>query len=212
MTTCRRPGCHRKATKGHNGYCKPHTYSTGTTPPRTPTHIPRQHLQHCLDHGDTITNISQQTGIPTQTLRTIKSTNPNVTTKTTPTPTTQKILNHQPQLQPTGRPLAWPYQRRIRALRAAGHTTHTLTTHSTLHPQHITNLTNKTTQRITGKQATQVTNLWNQLNHQPTHPPTHHAPHTALPYEWDNIDNPHERHRGAPYETPHTPTPQHNIR
>lgn len=98
---------------------------------------------------------------------------------------------------------AWPYQRRLQSLRAAGWTVPELARHTQLSHTAILRISDGTAQHLTRQAANAIHAAWESLSHQPVKPapPSVTANYWPLPLEWDNIDDPDETptsHRRVP--------------
>ncbi|WP_297453338.1 hypothetical protein [uncultured Corynebacterium sp.] len=94
---------------------------------------------------------------------------------------------------------AWPTQRRLHALQAAGWTQTEIATNTGLAQALISKISTGRV-NITHPTAQAINTLWDQVAHQPVAgPPTPLAKRRkwATPMEWDNIDNPNEHHPPA---------------
>lgn len=117
MRTCARPTCNRQAKKG-NPLCWPHMQSK----PRHPAEPIRRHLQHCIDHGATLNGIARECGVGVATVYELMR--PECDHQGMNHDQAVRLMQATPHMN--GHTPAWPYLRRVQALRAGGHPTETI--------------------------------------------------------------------------------------
>lgn len=204
MDTCKRPTCDMKPQgNAKHGYCRKHAKTenaANTYVPAAPT-VARLHA--LLDAGWSCAAIADTVGISTYAVYNLRDNKQNSVRKTT----AQGIARINPRVH-TGASWipAWPIQRRLCALQAAGWSQAQLGTMTGLDQAEISKLTTGRA-HITHRIADAVTTLWDDLAHQPVAgPPTKLAQRRKWvpPMEWDDIDNPDEHH--PPLGTRVTPT------
>ena len=191
MTTCTR--CHRQAAPGRHGYCRWHAEALGAADTYTDSTPVAEHVDALLDAGWECATVARAAGLRIQTVYKLRDR----TTTTVRKSTADGILAIRPDDtdDPAWIP-AWPYQRRLRALQAAGWSQHTLATAAGVTQSLISKLSNG--RRFTTRATAEVINdMWRELQNKPVAgPPTDVAARRkwAVPMEWDNIDDPDEHH------------------
>ena len=185
---CARPGCHRTGRKSARGYCRAHAYALGIFTPRIDAEPARQHIKKLQTQGMTRAAIARQAGLSESGVNTLFN------SRKTIHPNTHKaILAVTPH--PTGILPAIGYNRRIRALRAAGYTIRELADHTGLDRATISGLSHDKWDTVTQTTADRIRNTYNQLAHKPVRPPRADVAkyNWPKPYDWDNIDDPDEQ-------------------
>ena len=197
MTKCARPGCHRTGRKSARGYCRAHAYALGIFTPRIDAEPARHHIRKLQTQGMTRAAIARQAGISESAVNTLFN------SRKTIHPNTHKaILAVTPQ--PTGILPALVYNRRIRALRAAGHTLHEIADYTGLDRTTITGLSYDRWDTVTQTTADRIRQAYDQLAYQPVRPARADVAkyNWPKPFEWDNIDDPDEQPKERVAVTP----------
>lgn len=184
--------CGRKALEYANGLCEPHARAAGLLKKRVPAEPTRTHIQNLINAGATQTGISRQSGISDVTIRHILQ--QRSTTISGHTAEAIQAVTTPPK--PAPKP-AWPYRRRLQALRAAGWRLNELHAITGLNPDTIVRICNYRWDTINPATAKAIEQAWQQCAHKPIRPAPNRikANAWALPMEWDNIDDPDENPR-----------------
>ena len=197
MDTCKRPTCDMKPQRNaKHGYCRKHAKTenaANTYHPSGPT-ITRLHT--LLAAGWSCAAIADTVGISICSVYNLRDGKRSTVRKTT----ADGIARINPHTR-TGASWvpAWPTQRRLHALQAAGWTQTEIATNTGLAQALISKISTGRV-NITHPTAQAINTLWDQVAHQPVAgPPTPLAKRRkwATPMEWDNIDNPNEHHPPA---------------
>lgn len=186
---CARPGCHRTGRKTARGYCCAHAYAEGIFTTRVPAEPACQHVQKLLDAGSTKSSIARAAGISLTTMRKLCAGCDTISART-----------HKSIMAITAPPTpgilpALAYNRRIRALRAAGYTVPEIADHTGLDEATITGLSHDWRDTVTQTTADRIRHTYNQLAHKPVRPASTRVAkyNWPKPYDWDNIDDPEEQ-------------------
>lgn len=185
---CARPTCDRRAYS--HGYCERHANALGLRSPYHPVSDLHKAVQNLERHGWTQTQISQATGISRRHLHRMLYQQEHVGEKLLTRIT--NLAGTEPQGGNT-RP-AWPYTRRLRSLRAAGHPHQTIVAATGLNHATVSRVTNNrvASGRIGSETAKVIDAYWHAHYSDPVQEPDRAARHWVTPMWWDNIDDPDE--------------------
>lgn len=204
MTTCKRPTCDMKPqANAKHGYCRKHAkteHAANTNTPAAPT-VARIHT--LINAGWSCAAIADTAGASIYAIYDLRDGKHRSVRKTT----AEAIARINPHTHTGGAwTPAWPIQRRLCSLQAAGWSQAALATMAGIPQAEISKLTTGRT-HVTHRTAQTITTLWDDLAPQPVPgPPTKLAQRRKWvpPMAWDNIDNPDEHH--PPLGTLITPT------
>lgn len=205
MTTnrpkCASPKCELQASNRSHGYCIKHAYATGAIRPRVDSTMARQKLLTLLEAGSTLPSISEAIGVDSTTLHRIR----HGESKTILRKNHDAIMQADPRKTIITVP-AWQLTRRIRALRAAGWTLQDLADHTGLTKTHLSRISCGDSTRVLRRTAIAIRDAYTDLSAKPIRPASTNIQRRrwALPFEWDNIDDPNE-HRDKPPMGDHYP-------
>lgn len=187
--TCKSPGCARKPANSGHGWCRPHAQLHGHLLPRVPAEKALAELDRLTANGATPNAVCEALGWTSSRLTRLTSGR-------------CKSVNHT--IYDALRDLntedvavfeAWPYQRRLRSLRAAGISAETLAKETGIGVTYITQMCiAPPTKRITNRAKQQIEAAWQRHRYDPVSAP---SPQVAKrnwvpPMWWDNIDDPDE--------------------
>lgn len=194
MRTCKRDNCTRQTDpRAPHGYCRKHAQALGVADTYTDSTPVVGHLNHLIDTGWTYSEIARAAHITHVTAYKLHTTPP----KTVRRSTARGILNINPHyLHSRMWAEAWPSQRRLRALQAAGWTQATLATAIGITQSAVSKISNGRL-TISRAVANAIEEVWQDLANQPVvGPPTESAARRqwAPPMMWDDIDDPNEHH------------------
>lgn len=192
MNTCKRPTCDMKPQgNAKHGYCRKHARTENAANTYVPAGPAVARLRTLLDAGWSCAAIAETVGISIYAIYNLRDGKQNSVRKTT----AEGIAHINPRVH-TGATWipAWPIQRRLCSLQAAGWSQYQLATMAGLDQAEISKLTTGRA-HSTHRTAQAVTTLWDDLAHEPVAgPPTTLAQRRkwAPPMEWDDIDDPDE--------------------
>ncbi|MGP9611414.1 hypothetical protein ACT3TD_13800 [Corynebacterium sp. AOP36-E1-14] len=197
MTTCTRPRCDRAARRGHD-LCQTHLYATGQFKPRVPVQPVRDHLATCIDGGATYGGIAAATGVATVTIMQLMGRYEHRDQHRVGADVAEKLMRATPDMSRFVP--AWPYTRRVRALRAAGHTINAITDHLGLSVCTIIDLSDGKYTRLRDTTAETVRASYESMSAWPVRPidPRTLNRQWAPPMAWSDIDDPDEDHTPPP--------------
>lgn len=198
MTTCTRPRCDRAVKIGHI-LCHRHLYSEGIFKHRVPVAPVRAHLRRCIDQGANVGGIATGTGVPYVTTYQAAGLNPDRDQTGIARNTAEKLMQARPDMIGHWVP-SWPYQRRLQALRAAGHTVAVLAEQCALSPCAVSYISTGTWTTIGVRTAERIDQAYEVMSAWPV---GKIAPRTlahgwAPPMAWSDIDDPGEDHTPPP--------------
>jgi hypothetical protein len=195
MTTCTRPRCGRKARNGHN-HCERHLFAEGIYKHRVPIGPIRAHLNRCVTAGATLNGIAAGTGVhPVTTYQAAGRYNNYRDQTAIAHDVAKKLMRATPDM--AGHVPAWPYTRRVRALRAAGHDLPTIATELGLSVCGVSHMSDAKYRQLTLTTAQNIRDGYDHMSAWPTgRIMTRTLAHGwAPPLLWDDIDNPDENHQ-----------------
>ena len=191
--SCNRPNCQNKTYRA-DGLCAKHAYQQGKLRPNHPVEEAQTIIQHLTDNGWSMRAIAKASGLNHGCLYLITS-GANKTTHHT----TIRSLKKLPTTPPSniGYTPAWPYERRLQSLQAAGYSTSKLAEISGLSHALICKITLNRADWVSPETAKKLTTMWEKLATQPIiGPPTKTSIRRlwVTPMNWDDIDDPNEQH------------------
>ena len=204
---CARPTCDRRAYS--HGYCEQHANALRLRSPYHPVSDLHKALRELERHGWTQTQISQATGISRRHLHRMQHLQEHVGEKLLTRVT--KLIGTDPVGGNT-RP-AWPYTRRLRSLRAAGHPHQTIVSATGLNHATVSRITNNrvASGRISNETAKVIDAYWHAHYSDPVQEPDRTARGWVTPMWWDNIDNPDEEPGVSHCRECHAPNPWRGV-
>lgn len=188
--TCKSPGCVRKPANGGHGWCRPHARLHGHLLPRVPAEKALAELDRLTANGATPNAVCIALGWTSSRLTRL-------------TTGRCKTVNHA--LYDSLRNLdvedvavfeAWPYQRRLRSLRAAGISAQALADETGIEVAYITKMCiAPPTARINKRTMEGIEAAWRRHQNDPVAAPSPQVSkrNWVPPMWWDNIDNPEEK-------------------
>ncbi|MCJ7859244.1 hypothetical protein [Corynebacterium kalidii] len=194
MTTCTRPRCDRKVKSGH-AYCHRHLYSEGIFKPRVPVGPIRDHLQRCVEQGATLNTIARAVGVPPVTVYQAAGSYTDYRDQVgIAHDVAVKLMRATPDM--AGHVPAWPYVRRVRALRAAGHDLATIADGLGISLCAVSHMSAAKYQQVTIATAEKIRAGYETMSAWPAGSITTRilAYGWAPPMLWDDIDDPDEDH------------------
>lgn len=195
MTTCTRPRCNRVARHPHP-LCKTHLYAEGIYKQRVPVAPVRAHLIRCVDQGATINGIAVGTGVHHVTTYQAAGRYPDYRDQDSIAhDIAVKLMRATPDM--AAHVPAWPYTRRVRALRAAGHSIGDIATGIGTSLAHVIHLSNGKYEQVTTGTADRLRDVYDRLSAVTfSSIDTRVLAHGwAPPMLWDDIDDPDEDHQ-----------------
>lgn len=185
---CARPTCDRKAYS--HGYCEQHAQALGLRSPYRPVSELHEAVHRLERHGWTQTQISEATGISRRHLHSLLHVQEHVGVKLLSRVT--NLIGAEPPRGNT-RP-AWPYTRRLRSLRAAGHPHKDIVSATGLNHATVSKIANDkvSSGRIGNDTAKAIDAYWRAHYSDPVREPDPTARGWVVPMWWDNIDDPDE--------------------
>lgn len=209
---CKHGACTNLAPVGYKGYCVKHAYYTGAIQKKVPATKARQRIQQLIDEGHSFNAIADMTGV---TRHTIKS----IWTAEFPT-CRRRVYDQIMHPDPTARrdrstEPAWPVQRRIRALRAAGWSIQDIAAGAGVSVAGLYKIARPETQRVEVGFANKVKALYTQHECDPLKVPASTAIGWKMwpkPMDWNNIDDPNEDARASEWNPRITVRKQHQVK
>lgn len=189
---CARPSCGRRKTKASHGFCHAHAEAYGLVNgfiPATPT---RTIINHLLDNGWSRNTIAAAAGVSMATIsRAASGEFDRVRVRTA-----KKVaaLADAPAPHPH-RVDAWPYQRRLQALQAAGYTQPTIARMFNIPSATVSRVTTGMVDQVSVEVAERIIEAWEHWYTLPVGKPTPMAKRCGwvTPMAWDDIDDPEEQ-------------------
>lgn len=193
-TTCTSGRCTNKSWRP-DGLCAKHAKCAGKLRPNVTTATAQHALAALRAEGWTLAQISRSTGISTAGLKLIPKRDPEAPTKATTYEALKDLIGTQPNNE--GKLPAWPYNRRLQALQAAGYTGRQLADLTGLSYGQISRLSLNVTQQTNWYVADKILTLWEEVAHNPIIGPATPTARRRLwepPLAWEDIDDPDEHH------------------
>lgn len=190
MPTCQRETCTNIAMNAKHGYCLKHAQGTGLMDHHVPAEPTKNRIHQLLNNGWTIRAIAASAGLTTVTIGNITS-GRTTSVRTSTARKINQLTNHTnkgPWLP------AWPTQRRLRSLQAAGWTQTAIANATNTSQAGISTLTTGK-RHVTRATAENIAALYAKHEGDPVREPSPAArKHGWVPPAWwDNIDNPEEQ-------------------
>lgn len=195
MTTCTRPRCDRKVKQGHK-YCHRHIFSEGVYKHRVPIGPVRAHLNRCVTAGATLNGIAAGTGVhPVTTYQAAGHYIEYRDQSAIAHDVAVKLMRATPDM--AGHLPSWPYVRRVRALRAAGHDLATIAAELGLSVCGVSHMSDAKYRQVTLTTAQNIRDGYDRMSAWPNGRITTRtlAHGWAPPMLWDDIDDPAEEHQ-----------------
>lgn len=188
---CRTPDCARVSCRP-DGWCVPCARKRGKMQPNQNADIARHHLHTLKVKGWTNDAISEATGINLGTLTNLETGHTQHCLNTTVT--ALRILTTQPVTGVVYLP-AWPTQRRVQSLLAAGHVGRSIAAFVGCAPTMISKLANECGVKVHRDIAVGVQAYWDTHANDPVTTPgfKYRDKPWVTPAWWDNIDDPAEQ-------------------
>lgn len=189
-TECASAKCTRRAyTKG---YCEPHATALDLRSPYQPAQQLREAVETLTNAGWTLQQIVDHAGLVSRRhLYRIMWQQDHVGAKTLNR--VEALCGRKP---PEGNTcIAWPYTRRLRSLRAAGHSAKTISAETGVHPAQLSAIANNrvASGRIWATTADAIDEYWRAHYSDPVSTPDRSARGWVPPMWWDDIDDPGEQ-------------------
>ncbi|HCD1917751.1 TPA: hypothetical protein NBI62_000980 [Corynebacterium striatum] len=195
--TCARPGCTRavarNTTDTYQGLCFQHAKAAGYAHNYIPWEQAHPHLERLLNGGWTINEIAFHSGVSNSTLAGIQKHR-----RERFKYASVQALKQLPDNSPTRRP-AWPLRRRINALRAIGITFAEIGEEIGEKPERVQHLSYDRARWAPICLDEKIRAYYTQHANDPVREIDGKTKklNLARPYDWDNIDNPHEHARAS---------------
>lgn len=195
---CASGGCTRKVSPSCPPYCVPHGRAHGLLEQRVPSGKAARRVRELHeDHGLSLSYIARAASVSTGTVRTLYvSPRPVIARKVF-----DKIMAVDPEQRPDSEMIpAWPYQRRVQALAAAGQAFDAIAEAAGINPGTVSQIASGKSESITRKVARKIAQCYDAQAALPVTTPSPAILRKGwpLPMVWEDIDDPSEYHPSHP--------------